>query len=142
MAHQVFCSSFGKAALVARTKTHAWVADSPAAMGGEGVGPTPFDLLLSSLGACMIVIVGNYARQAKIPLERMSVDLEDEWRKVGAAGSQPANEEEKYYVKAKIRVQGNLGESDLKRLRNSAARCPVKGLLDRVAVIEETIEKV
>jgi putative redox protein len=134
MGHQVFSSSLENLQLLSRTKTHAWVADAPVKFGGDGMGPVPFDLLLGSLGACTIVIVTHYAKQSSIPLEKMWVDLEDEWRKEG--------EEEKYYIKAKIRFAGNLSDEDIKRLRNSAARCPVRRILEKAAVIEEEIQKV
>ena len=34
------------------SEQHSWTSDEPAAYGGTGRGPTPYDLLLMSLGAC------------------------------------------------------------------------------------------
>lgn len=54
---------------------HAIVADESAALGGGGVGPAPYDLLLASLGACTAITLRMVADRKQWPLESVEVAL-------------------------------------------------------------------
>lgn len=54
---------------------HAITADEPESMGGQGVGPAPYDLLLASLGACTAITLRMYADHKGWPLESLDIAL-------------------------------------------------------------------
>ena len=54
---------------------HEIVADEPPALGGAGVGPAPYDLLLASLGACTAITLRMYVDRKQWPLESLEVGL-------------------------------------------------------------------
>lgn len=54
---------------------HAITADEPPALGGQGVGPAPYDLLLASLGACTAITLKMHAARKEWPLESLDVSV-------------------------------------------------------------------
>ncbi|KAF7962214.1 osmotically inducible protein C [Cupriavidus sp. UYMU48A] len=54
---------------------HAITSDEPPALGGQGVGPAPYDLLLASLGACTAITLKMYAERKGWPLDSLDVSL-------------------------------------------------------------------
>ena len=51
------------------------VADEPPALGGQGTGFAPYDLLLASLGACTAITLRMYADRKGWPMESLEVAL-------------------------------------------------------------------
>src|SRR5262245_41159216 len=49
------------------------LADEPVEVGGEGIGPTPYDLLGSALGACTVMTLRLYADRKGWPLKSATV---------------------------------------------------------------------
>ncbi len=62
-----------------RTGRHALVADEPAGADGGDAGPSPFGLLLSSLGACTAITLRMYCERKQWPLGTIEVRLSYRW---------------------------------------------------------------
>ena len=57
------------------TEQHASVCDEPVAEGGDGLGPSPYELLLWALGSCTAMTLLIYARRKGWDLAEVSVHL-------------------------------------------------------------------
>jgi putative redox protein len=108
-----------------RLGPHRIQADEPAAAGGDGTGPDPYELLLASLGACTSMTLLLYARRKGWSLARVRValrhgkvhaeDCADCETKVGLVDR----------IEREIALEGDLDAGQRQRLLEIANRCPV-----------------
>lgn len=54
---------------------HDLIGDEGAALGGQNLGPAPYDFLLAGLGACTAITLRMYADRKQWPLESIEVAL-------------------------------------------------------------------
>lgn len=62
-------------AVAIEARGHRLISDEPEALCGGDKGPAPFDLLLSSLGACTAITLKMYAERKHWPLDGLGVEL-------------------------------------------------------------------
>ena len=74
MAHVTVISEFKYSAQVV-TGHHRLTADEPVALGGSDSGPSPYELLLASLGACTSITLRMYAGRKDWELGKITVGL-------------------------------------------------------------------
>ncbi|MFP4072787.1 MAG: OsmC family protein, partial [Actinomycetota bacterium] len=101
------------------------LADEPTQVGGTNLGPTPYDLLTASLGACTSMTLRMYADRKDWPLEAVTVDLR--YRKIHAQDCEKCETDEGKidHLEREIRLEGDLDEEQRQRLLEIADRCPV-----------------
>ena len=115
----------GKYGTLIRTDAHSLIADEPKTVpGGEGAGPSPYDLLLSALGACTSMTVKLVADRESIPLERISVTLRHERNHVEDMGHDPQGQRIEAIYRD-ISLTGPLSADQHARLMAVADKCPV-----------------
>ena len=107
-----------------RAGRHVIIADEPEGV-GDDLGPTPYDLLLASLGACTAMTLRLYAERKGRSLEHVSVQLTHE--RIHADDSRscektPCRIER---IERVVNLAGRLSDEQRQRLLAIAERCPV-----------------
>jgi uncharacterized OsmC-like protein/alpha/beta superfamily hydrolase len=109
---------------------HALVADEPVAVGGTNQGPSPYDLLVSALGACTSMTLQMYAERKGWALETASIRLRH--AKVHARDCTTCEETEGKidHIERELELIGDLDDAQRARLAEIAERCPVHRTLE------------
>ena len=111
---------------------HTIIADEPAGTdGGHNDGPSPYDLLLGAIGACMTMTVRMYAARKQWPLEEVTVRLRNDRRHADDCGSCDTQRVGIKRIERQVELRGALSDEQRRRLLEIADRCPVKQTLER-----------
>ena len=102
-------------------------ADEPLKYGGTDLGPSPYDLLLMSLGACTSMTLRMYANLKKLPLDDIEVRLLHE--RVHAEDCVDCDHRIERITR-RISLHGELDAAQRQRLLEIADRCPVHRTLE------------
>jgi len=114
---------------------HHLTADEPVAVGGTNTGPTPYDYLVSGLGACTSITLRMYADRKSWPLESVIVKLKHEKVHNTDCESCETQNTKIDQIEREIELIGPLDENQRERLLQIADKCPVhKTLHGDVAV--------
>jgi putative redox protein len=120
---------------------HAWLADEPLRVGGDNLGPDPYEHLLAALGACTSMTVRMYANGKDWPLENIDVALEHsrEHATDCEGCEQPGAQID--VIRRTIRLEGDLDPEQRRRLLQIADRCPVHRTLRNEVRLETEAAK-
>ena len=118
---------------------HAFVADEPEEAGGNGLGPSPYELLLWSLGACTAMTLLMYGRRKGWDLQEVAVKLTHD--RVHAEDCADCEEQEGSVevIRRHITVRGQIDDEQRQRLLEIAQRCPVHRTLQSQPKVFDTI---
>ena len=105
------------------------IADEPESLGGRDEGMAPYELLLSSLGACTAMTLRMYADRKQLPISEVEVHLTFEKIKPedceGCTPEEIAGKTEIQHISRIIYITGELTTEQEERIRYVATRCPV-----------------
>ena len=106
------------------SRNHRWGADEPVPFGTD-TGPSPYELLLASLGACTSMTLRMYAQRKGMDLRRVTVRLQH--FRIHAEDCRDCETKQGFLdrIDREIELGGNLDESQKHRLLEIAERCPV-----------------
>ncbi|MEM7417020.1 MAG: alpha/beta fold hydrolase [Gemmatimonadota bacterium] len=112
-------------------RAHELVADEPKSVGGDDLGPTPYDYLLAGLGACTSMTLQMYAGRKGWPLEEARVHLRHS--RLHGPDRDACEEDDECrldVVDREVELKGPLDEGQRARLMEIADRCPVHRTLE------------
>ena len=120
------------------SNSHFLRADEPQKYGGSDLGPTPYDLLLMSLGACTSMTLRMYANRKKLPLEDVQIRLLHE--RVHAVDCIDCKDSIERITR-RISLVGDLDSEQRQKLLEIADRCPVhRSLENNPQIVTELVE--
>lgn len=107
------------------TDSHEFPSDEPIRVGGSNLGPTPYDLLLASLGSCTSMTLRMYANQKKLNVTNIEVKLRHD--RVHNEDCQACIDGKliQDVIYRELIIEGDLTEDQRQRMLQIADRCPV-----------------
>jgi putative redox protein len=122
---------------------HDFIADEPAGI-GDDAGPSPYDLLLSSLAACKVMTAHMYARRKNWPLETVQISLKISnihAKDCEGCLADPADPDARIsLIETTVRFLGDLTAEQHTRLGEIIDRCPVHRTLTGEIIFTTTVE--
>lgn len=115
-----------------KTGNHHIIADEPFHKNGQDLGPSPYDLLVSALGACTSMTLHMYAARKEWDLREVLVHVQHTKEHVEDSHSKGMID----HITRDIELIGDLDEAQRKRLIEIANRCPVHRTLEGQVVID------
>lgn len=110
---------------------HTLIADEPTDLGGQDLGPSPTQLLLSSLGTCKAITMRMYADRKEWPLDSIEISLSSETIK--------SDLQQTTYIRCNIKLLGDLDDKQKARIYKLGEKCPVHKILTNPIVIESNM---
>lgn len=107
--------------------SHQLMADEPEKYGGSNLGPSPYDLLLMSLGACTSMTLRMYASRKNLPLDDIEIKLVHE--RVHAEDCVDCSDKIDRITRS-ILLKGDLSDEQKASLMAIADKCPVHRTLE------------
>ena len=115
---------------------HGLVADEPLDVGGDDFGPSPYELLSASLGACTAMTLQMYARRKGWDLKEVEVHLSHGKKYMDdCSDCDEPNSKIDHFIRL-IELEGNLTREQVERLLEIADRCPVHRTLNNTTKID------
>jgi putative redox protein len=123
-----------------RARTFSWRGDEPLAAGGTDAGPTPYEILLGGLAACIAITLRLYANHKGIVLAEVGVTLE--FDRVHADDCADCDERADGWIEriqSKVTIRGSFDDAQRARLTQVAQRCPVHKTLANGVHLADTV---
>jgi putative redox protein len=115
-----------------QVRDHQLTLDEPLEAGGQDSGPSPQELLATSLASCTAITMEMYATRKGWDVGHVEVEVE----------YSPAERGCPTKFELVVRLPDDLPEEQAERLRVIAAKCPVHRVLDGEVMFMERVERV
>ena len=126
-------SGSGPYSQIVTAGSHTLSADEPQAVGGDDVGPSPYEYIMAGLGACTAMTLRSYVTRHNWGVDRITVELQ--YKKIVTTGSNSTADK----FNRVIYLEGNVSEEQRLKLLEIAETCAVSQTLRRVSIIESKL---
>jgi uncharacterized OsmC-like protein/alpha-beta hydrolase superfamily lysophospholipase len=121
------------------TNSHYWLADEPESVGGNNMGPDPYEHLLAGLGACTAMTLRMYAEHKNLAIKDIKVELTHS-RDYQQDGQKCESESQGIEaIVRKISFVGELETAQYARFLAIADKCPVHKTLHNNVKVMSTL---
>ncbi len=114
---------------------HHYVADEPIKVGGSDLGPNPYELVSSGLASCTSMTIQMYARRKKWQVDNVETHVSYSKKHADDCENCENDMAKIDTFEREITLNGDLDESQIKRLLEIADKCPVHKTLSSKAQI-------
>jgi putative redox protein len=121
------------------TGNHSFVVDEPVEGGGDGQGPSPYELLLGALGSCTAMTVLMYARRKGWEVNECSVHLTHDRVHAEDSADPEQGTRRVDVIKRDISLHGHLTNEQTERLLEIAQKCPIHKTLESSPTVIDSI---
>lgn len=119
---------------------HGLIVDESEELGGNDFGPSPYEMLNASLGACTAMTLQMYARRKKWDLQEVEVHLSFDRSYRDDCEHCDETDRRLETFEREIVVRGNLDQTQINRLLEIANKCPVHRTLEAGATVTTKLE--
>ena len=104
-----------------------FISDEPVNSGGQEAGPSPFELLASSLASCTVITLRMYVNRKQWTIDEISADVNI------------TQVDSRTYFKCIVSLKGEADDAMRNRLLQIAKTCPVHKILSNSISVETII---
>ena len=122
-----------------QTKTHTFIADEPKSIGGNDLGPSPYEYLNAALAACTAMTLKMYSERKKWDLKEVYVYLSHSRKHSDDLMVKVDKPKYMDHITKKLKFIGNLDTGQKERLKEIASRCPVHKTIANEVIFETQI---
>lgn len=122
-----------------QTKNHSMIADEPVSFGGDDFGPSPYEYLNAGLVACTAMTLKLYAQRKQWDLQEVFVYVTHSRKHSDDLGIEIDKPTYLDHISKKLKLIGDLDETQKERLKEIASRCPVHKTIASEVIFETSI---
>jgi putative redox protein len=115
------------------------VLDEPPDAGGNGEGPTPYDMLAAALGSCTAMTLQFYAKREKLPLAGVDLTITHDRQHAKDCADCTVQSGYIHRFRVEIRLLGELTDEQRQQLLSIAKRCPVSKTLGSEIKVDDVL---
>lgn len=118
-----------------------FIIDQPAAMGGQGLGPNPMEIFLSSLPACICAIGRIISNQERLGVRGIEVEVEGDIDKDVLMGKTDKVRAGFTEIRAFVNIDADMSKEEKEAyLEKITKRCPIADNIMNASVVKEIVK--